>query len=74
MGMIDVAPGEFYWYYYDGVGSVVALSKWNSGLLRGEVVERYAYGAFGWRRICDAAGGEFDAKQPKEDQEMYRTP
>jgi len=41
---------------------------------RGEMVERYAYGAFGRTRIFDAAGGEFDAKQAKEDQEMYRTP
>jgi len=55
--MIAVALGEFYWYYYDGVGSVVALSKWNSGLSPGEVVERYAYGAFGGTRIFDAAGG-----------------
>ncbi|MBE0537239.1 MAG: hypothetical protein IH624_16370 [Phycisphaerae bacterium] len=42
----------------DGLGSVVALSKWNCGLSRGEVVERYAYDAFGGTRIRDAAGGE----------------
>jgi hypothetical protein len=34
--MIDVASGVLYWYHYDGLGSVVALSKWNSGFSQGE--------------------------------------
>lgn len=42
---------------YDGLGSVVALSKWNCVLSRGEVVERYAYDALGGTRVFDAGGG-----------------
>ena len=48
--MIDVADdNEIYYYHYDGLGSVVALSKDN-----GEVAERYTYNAFGGVTIRDA--------------------
>jgi len=41
--MIDVADGnKVYYYHFDGLGSVVALSDVNS-----EVVERYSYDVFG---------------------------
>ncbi|MBE0537423.1 MAG: hypothetical protein IH624_17305 [Phycisphaerae bacterium] len=58
VAMMDVASDVLYWYHIDGLGSVVALSKWNSGLLQREVVEWYAYDAFCRTRIFDAAGGE----------------
>jgi len=49
--MIDVAAGnKIYYYHYDGLGSVVALSDVNS-----EVVEMYEYDVFGRATIWDAA-------------------
>ena len=48
--MIDVAAGyKIYYYHYDGLGSVVALSDVNS-----EVVEMYEYDVFGQVTIWDA--------------------
>lgn len=38
-----------YFYYYDGLGSVTALSNMN-----GQIVERYVYDAFGTTQILDA--------------------
>jgi RHS repeat-associated protein len=50
--MIDVAGGnEAYYYHFDGLGSVVALSNTNS-----EIVERYTYDVFGAPTIEDANG------------------
>ena len=41
--MIDVAGGNaVYYYHFDGVGSVIALSDVNS-----VIVERYSYDVFG---------------------------
>lgn len=53
--MIDNASGIWYFYHYDGLGSVVALSKRNTdGPI--EVVERYRYDAYGKTTFCDANG------------------
>jgi len=50
--MIDVGAGnEVYYYHFDGLGSVVALSNSNS-----EIVERYTYDVFGKPSIEDANG------------------
>jgi hypothetical protein len=40
-----------YYYYFDGLGSVVALSDMNSAL-----VERYAYDVIGRPTIRDSGG------------------
>jgi len=61
--MIDVAGGNIlYYYHFDGLGSVIALSKVN-----GEIVERYSYDVFGEpNRISDVnnpymfTGREYD--------------
>jgi len=48
--MIDVTAGNaVYYYHFDGLGSVAALSN-NSG----EIVERYSYDVFGSPTIRDA--------------------
>ena len=54
--MILVDNGQETWYFYhtDGLGSVVALSQWNSSTSQGEIVERYAYDAFGQTKILDS--------------------
>ena len=39
----------WYWYHYDGLGSVVALSDSS-----GSIVERYAYDVFGQVTIGNA--------------------
>ena len=36
-----------YWYHFDALGSVIALSKFNTSLGYAEIVERYKYTAFG---------------------------
>lgn len=47
--MIDVIDNDaVYYYHYDGLGSVVALSNTNN-----EIVERYSYDAFGEATIQD---------------------
>ncbi len=52
--MIDVADGNaVYYYHFDGLGSVAALSDAN-----GDVVERYEYDVFGELTICDANAQE----------------
>ena len=52
--MIDVTDGSaVYYYHFDGLGSVVALSNTNS-----EVVETYSYDVFGEPTIRDANGDE----------------
>ena len=48
ISMYDVSGGKWYWYHYDGLGSVVALSNVN-----GEIVERYSYDVFGEATIRD---------------------
>jgi len=61
--MIDVAGGNIlYYYHFDGLGSVIALSKVN-----GALVERYSYDVFGEpNRISDVnnpymfTGREYD--------------
>jgi hypothetical protein len=54
--MIDVASGELYWYHYDGLGSVVALSKYNSGTGHAEFVQTYQYDVFGVMTVCNGSG------------------
>ena len=49
----DVQEGSVYWYHYDGLGSVVALSN-NNGIL----AECYEYDVFGQPTIYDANGTE----------------
>jgi RHS repeat-associated protein len=41
-----------YWYFYDGLGSVVALVNGSTGA----IVERYIYDAFGNTAVCDGQG------------------
>ena len=40
-----------YFYHFDGLGSVVALSNTS-----GTIVERYAYDVFGAVTVCDGSG------------------
>jgi len=54
--MVDVASGNRYYYHYDGLGSVAALSKYNTSLGRSEIVEAYCYDAFGQVKINTSAG------------------
>ena len=49
--MIDVATGNWYFYHYDGLGSVVALSNTS-----GTIVEGYIYDAFGKCTVITNAG------------------
>ena len=49
--MIDASTSSRYYYHYDGLGSVVALSN-NDG----EIVETYSYDVFGTAIIRDASG------------------
>jgi RHS repeat-associated protein len=41
-----------YWYFYDGLGSVVALVNGSTGA----IVEKYVYDAFGNTAVCDGGG------------------
>lgn len=54
--MILVDTGQETWYFYhtDGLGSVAALSQWNTAASQVEIVERYVYDAFGNTQILDA--------------------
>ena len=55
--MVDVADAnETYYYHFDGLGSVVALSDVNNVL-----VDRYTYDVFGQPTIRDANGAEIAA-------------
>jgi len=46
--MIDIADNNnVYYYHFDGLGSVAALSDVNS-----DIVETYSYDAFGQTTIC----------------------
>ncbi|MDH4202651.1 MAG: RHS repeat-associated core domain-containing protein [Phycisphaerae bacterium] len=47
--MIDVSTGNRYYYFYDGLGSVAALSKLNGSTV--EIAEQYRYSAFGETKI-----------------------
>jgi len=48
--MVDITrEGAIYYYHYDGLGSVVALSA-------GDIVERYTYDVFGEPNVWDANG------------------
>ena len=44
-------------YHFDALGSVIALSQFNSSLGYAQVVERYAYSAFGKAEILDSNFG-----------------
>jgi len=46
--MIDVSTGNKYYYHFDGLGSVIALSDSS-----GNVIERYSYDVFGEPTIYD---------------------
>ena len=52
--MIDVAGGARYYYHYDGLGSVVALSNNNR-----TIVEQYRYSVFGTPSITSSVGNRF---------------
>ena len=58
IAMINVDAGveTWYFYHYDGLGSVVALSKYNTGTSQVEIVERYSYDAFGTTTITTTSG------------------
>jgi RHS repeat-associated protein len=45
-----------YWYHFDALGSVMALSQYNSGNGDASIVERYEYSAFGETIVCDGNG------------------
>ena len=51
--MIDVVKNKTYYYHFNGLGSVVAVSDENSG-----IVERYEYDVFGKPTIYDANSTE----------------
>jgi len=52
--MIDVAGGNVvYYYHYDGLGSVAALSN-----MSGDIVERYQYDMFGRCTVHTSAGAD----------------
>lgn len=53
--MLDNSTSTWYYYHYDGLGSVVALSKLN-GSGQVQIVESYIYDAFGRTLIQDTAG------------------
>ena len=53
--MIDVADGNtIYYYHFDGLGSVVALSDINN-----VVVESYSYDVFGEPNISSSVGNPY---------------
>ncbi len=52
--MINIATGQKYYYHFDGLGSVVALSN-NSG----QVVERYSYDVFGEPNRTSSVGNPY---------------
>ncbi len=78
--MIDVASGDLYWYYCDGLGSVVALSKWNSGAQQADIVEAYSYDVFGAVKVHTGAGADGiwltgdDTLNSPADQSAYGNP
>ncbi|MEN6307983.1 MAG: LamG-like jellyroll fold domain-containing protein [Anaerohalosphaeraceae bacterium] len=49
--LIDTAAGARYYYFYDGLGSVAALSNANNA-----IIEAYCYDAFGRTKINTTAG------------------
>ena len=55
--MIDEVTGCEYYYYYDGLGSVMALSH------NGIVVERYKYDPYGITTVCDGSGTPLTSNQ-----------
>ena len=46
-----------YWYHFDALGSVVALSQYNSTNGCAAICERYRYAAFGETEILDSGFG-----------------
>ena len=54
--IVPGSPTMTYFYHQDALGSVVALSKYNTSLGYAEIVERYKYSAFGETTICDGSG------------------
>lgn len=62
--MIDIADGNaIYYYHFDGLYSVAALSNVN-----GEIIERYSYDVFGEVIIYDSNGSELSVSSPMESQ------
>ena len=51
--MIDEITGNRYYYFYDGFGSVMALSNTS-----GTLAEQYRYEAFGNTKVYDGSGTE----------------
>ncbi len=47
---------DWYFYHLDGLGSVAALSKYDSGQGYAGIVERYVYDVFGAVNVCDGSG------------------
>ncbi len=54
--MIDEATSNIYYYHYDGLGSVSALSDED-----GNIIEKYKYDVFGAPKIYDADDVKIDA-------------
>lgn len=65
--MIDVADGTavLYYYHFDGVGSVIALSDVNS-----VIVERYSYYVFGEPNRTSDANNPYFFTGRRYDEEM----
>ena len=45
-----------YWYHFDALGSVIALSQYDDTDTYASIVERYEYSAFGETTVCDGSG------------------
>jgi RHS repeat-associated protein len=52
--MIDIAEGKTFYYHFDGLGSVIALSDVNS-----VIVERYSYDVFGGPNTTGTIGNPY---------------
>lgn len=52
--MIDIADGNTFYYHFDGLGSVIALSNENK-----DIVERYSYDVFGEPNTTSSLGNPY---------------
>ena len=59
--MIDVADSNAYYYHYDGLGSVVALSDEN-----GNIAEKYQYDVYGSPMVLSLRILADEPKSPAE--------
>ena len=56
----DQYGDQWYFYHLDGLGSVVALSKYDSGQGYASIVERYVYDVLGAVNVYDGSGTPLD--------------